>query len=177
MRPMPNPENDVMSRFRFFYTVLLPLAWVTISAIGFGYPGDEYGLWALSSIAGSWILAAAPSLHQGQSPREIVPWVLAAGFLTMLPVGYLLDRLRAPRVLFLVVWVSLATLAIVGSISQFPSYERAIAKNGSLTAYSLAGANITLTLTVSIFALVAMGRRLSRSAAFVRSQGPLGSPQ
>ena len=157
-----------MTRLRLLYTVLLPITSTALSAMSFRYPGDEYGLWAVSSMAGGWILVAAPSLHQGQAPGTILPWVLAAGFLSLLPMGYLLDRLRAPRILFLVVWVTLAVLAVVSTIRQFPSYERAIAKNGSLAAYTLAGANFTLTVTallfVGVFALAATVRRLSRSA-------------
>ncbi len=44
-----------MNKKRLSYTFLLPALWGVCSFLGYFHPGDEYGLWALSSMAGIWI--------------------------------------------------------------------------------------------------------------------------
>ncbi|MGK0154941.1 MAG: hypothetical protein ACI9SE_001901 [Neolewinella sp.] len=41
--------------------VLLPVVWAVGCAVGFGNPGDEYGLFALGSMLGTWTLMVTSS--------------------------------------------------------------------------------------------------------------------
>jgi Na+/citrate or Na+/malate symporter len=84
-------------------------------------------------------------------PGNILPAVLVTGFATMTVLGYLLDRLYAPRIPFVVTWFISATLLIIYQLSSYPSYQEALSKNGSLQAYVLSGANFTLTATALLF--------------------------
>lgn len=143
---------------------LLPVAWIVISGISFAYPGDEYNLWGFSSIAGTWILFFAASLFAGQHPRDFLPAVLVAGFVTMAMLGWLLDRLRAPRMAFVVTWLVLAIAGLINALVSYPSYARALAKNGSLAAYIFSSLNFALTSTTLLFlaaaAVLAILRRV-----------------
>lgn len=151
-----------MTPARPLFTFLLPVAWVTLSALSFRYPGDEYNLWGFSSIAGTWIIWFARELLSGQHPRDFLPWILAAGFLTMTLLGYLLDRLRAPRLPFLLTWLATTPLLVINALSQYESYARAMSKNGSLQAYLFAASVITLTGTGLLFLPIAAGLALWR---------------
>ncbi len=68
--------------------------------------------------------------------------------------GWAMDRARAKWWIFL----SLATIGIVGltvwALSGYPSYQRAMAKNGSLTAYVSAAGLLTLPLAAIVATLI-----------------------
>jgi hypothetical protein len=141
-----------------FFLLLVPIAWMMLSAISFRYPGDEYGLWGFSSIAGTWAILVAPSFFStlsGDHPRDLLPWVLAVGFFSTAIPAYLLDRFRAPRIPFLIVWATATFLLTINAIGQHESYQRAMSKNGSLQAYIYASSVITLTGTALLFVLIA----------------------
>jgi uncharacterized membrane protein len=151
-----------MSLLCRFFTISLPIVWTLLSAANFCYPGDEYALWGTTSFAGTWILWIMPSFSSGQHPRDILPVVLIAGFATMTVLGYLLDRLRAPRIPFVVTWLIAATLFIISALNQYPSYQDAMSKNGSLQAYVLSLANFTLTATGLLFLVISAAWTLFR---------------
>ncbi len=62
-----------MSKPNTFYVWLVPLLWAGCSLIHFRFPGDEYGLYAFSSIAGSWIaiLVSFGDIHNPMIPISI----------------------------------------------------------------------------------------------------------
>ncbi|HVW36999.1 MAG TPA: hypothetical protein VHB99_06830 [Pirellulales bacterium] len=128
-------------RRRWFFVGYLPIVWTTVAWSNFFHPGDEYGGFAASSLAGLWILLV---FDFSGNINHALPPVLLAGAATVSVFGWLLDKLRAPRpqwgVLFAIVAVSL----FCWSFFSFPSVERALAKNGSYEAYILPSMNFGL---------------------------------
>jgi hypothetical protein len=140
-------------RPRWFYSWFLPLLWTTIAWNNFCHPGDEYGGFFGGSLAGLWIIAIvgdAGSVLRGAT------FVVATGAGTVAIVGWLLDKLRAP----LTPWAFLFSLTAAGlfalTFGQFPTVERALAKNGSYEAYILPSLNLGLTFAALVM-LVATG--------------------
>jgi hypothetical protein len=70
--------------------------------------------------------------------------------------GWCMDRVRVRWWVWLPLWLALAATICITSILDYPSYQRAISKNGSLQAYVLFGSNFSLMLT-SLFLLVGFG--------------------
>jgi hypothetical protein len=125
-----------MNTHRWFFLFALPAGWAALSLLHFHFPGDEYGLWAVSSMAGTWITFLLPSvgdIHQ--------PWirfsVAATGALVMAGAGWLLYRLGARRWLWTTVWLLAALIILVITLQSYPSLNQAMRKNGSWTAYIL----------------------------------------
>jgi hypothetical protein len=124
---------------RRFYLVVLPLLWGVIDFVNFYYPGDEYGGWAGSSLPGLWA-AYFVNGHPGQA----VPVVLLAGGLVMAAFGWFMDWLRVPWSAWYAVWLVAAGLLFCWSVSFYPTWDRAISKNGSIQAYILPALNLGL---------------------------------
>jgi hypothetical protein len=119
-----------------FFLFALPVGWAALSLLHFHFPGDEHGLWAVSSMAGTWITFLLPSvgdIHQ--------PWirfsVAATGALVMAGAGWLLYRSGARRWLWTAVWLLAAMIILVITLQSYPSLNLAMRKNGSWTAYIL----------------------------------------
>jgi hypothetical protein len=148
-----------MTGMKIFHVWLLPVAWCLCEVFAFQNPGDEYGLWAMGSGAGIWILFIVGNV--GDIKGALVP-VTVAGVLTMVPVGFLMDRIRVNRRLWAIAWLLLAGAVGVVSVFSHPSYERAIAKNGSLAAYVPYSCNIGLYLSALLSIVVTVGRRVVR---------------
>lgn len=116
---------------RRLFVWLVPALWALATVAGFQHPGDEYGLFALGAMAGLWVLLVL----EPSSPLGGLAPVLVAGALTTGLLGLLLDRLRASPWVWGVVCAVAAAAAACTMLARFPSLERAIGKNGSLTAY------------------------------------------
>tara|TARA_R110002096_G_scaffold35289_5_gene99878 strand:+ start:5026 stop:5490 length:465 start_codon:yes stop_codon:yes gene_type:complete len=129
--------------------VLLPVIWAAGCAIGFGRPGDEYGLFALGSILGTWTLFIADQIG------VVLP--LLAGGVLMYGAGRLLESLSASRNLWLATWLIAGVATCALSLAQFESIEAATAKNGSLGAYmvfaSQVGTYVATVLTLLVAAV------------------------
>jgi hypothetical protein len=129
-----------------FYTWLLPLIWAGCSLVHFRFPGDEYGLYALASAAGTWIAFIFPfgDIHNPAMPLSIA----VTGALVMAAAGYVMDRLRICR-LFWAIGFAVSAAALLGmSIHAYPSVEKALSKNGSWQAYILFSVNMGLYCSV-----------------------------
>lgn len=145
-------------RHRFFIW-LLPLAWALTSFAAVHRPGDEYGLWGAGALAGIWIV---PLLGHAGSVWSLLPLVLAAGMATLAIVGALLDRLRTPRLGWMLAWAAAATAFCGLTIAAYPSYDRAISRNGSLLAYLLFASNMGLYAACGLMLLIMPVWRLLR---------------
>lgn len=80
--------------------------------------------------------------------------VIGVGVIVLGLLGWAMDALRVPRRAWWLPWPVLAAVICVVTIRGYPSYERAIAKNGSLQTYVLFSMNFALYL--SIVALLAL---------------------
>lgn len=162
-----------MNASRRFFLVIAPILWSACSLLHFEYPGDEYGMWVSSSVAGSWVVLFMHNI--GDIRHSLVRYYVAgAGALTFAGAGWILLELRASARTWAKVWGCLAILIPLALIGRFESPARAIAKNGSITAYVLFGILSAATLT-SVLMIIEMtfwrlfGRTIqSKLSAFSR---------
>jgi len=147
--------NSKLDR-KHLFVWLVPVLWMGGVALGFKHPGDEYGLWVISSLPGMWIAWVVGNVGD---IGAFLPKVLIAGGLVMGACGWLMDRLRVP-VLAWGIGVGLGTLGLALQVlAYYPSWEKAMAKNGSLTAYVCFGWNVSIVLaSVMGLAITAMLR-------------------
>ena len=149
-------------RPRWLFVWFLPLVWTTVAWNNFAYPGDEYGGFGVGSLAGLWIFGVCDF---GGNINRILPPVLFAGAATVAVFGLLLDRLRAPRRAWALVFASAAVSLYSWSFYSFPTVELALAKNGSYEAYILPSMNLGLyAATLTMLAgtgLYRSGRRMA----------------
>lgn len=147
-------------RPRWFFVGYLPVVWTTVAWINFFHPGDEYGGFAASSLAGLWILLV---FDFSGNIKHAFPPVLLAGAATVSIFGWLLDKLRAPRPLWGVLFALVAVSLFCWSFFSFPSVERALAKNGSYEAYILPSMNLGLyAATLATFVGTGLCRLVQR---------------
>lgn len=149
----------MVRRRMWFYCWVTPLLWAVISRTALEYPGDEYGVWGVGSLAGLWILFLA---SPGGDVRVIAWYVLAAGVAVMALSGWVLDVLRVPRRAWLAVWIAVAFAICVASIASHGSYRRAIAKNGSLATYVLFSLNFGSYVSWPVLAALGVAWRPRR---------------
>jgi len=153
--------NDVrLGKMKLFFTIMLPVIWVGAAAVSYFYPGDEYGIFVFSTIAGSWVCFCMDSIgHIGD-----VLWIIFATGVSILAVlGFLMDRLRVSKRVWGALFVLFFAVVLVLNLSQYPSLDRAISKNDSLTAYLAGACNIGLYLSivsVSIFKVIAAAAKM-----------------
>jgi hypothetical protein len=140
------------------YRIALPVIWLVAALSSWDHPGDEYGLFALSCAPAAWVAPFLAYTHL----REVLPILLAAGMATMALVGWLMDGLRVRRAAWLPLFALGAVALVLYALSEYPSYQRAMAKNGSLMAYASAATNVSLYLS-SI--LVILGTLSGRAIA------------
>jgi len=135
--------------------VVLPTVWGLGCALGYSNPGDEYGLYALGSIIGVWTIVLVDKI-------ALLP-TLVAGCAIIFGFAVLLERLRASRRLWVIVWLVSGIGLYLTSLMMFPSVERAVAKNGSMAAYLALGSQLGVYLATISSIVVGVVRILSRS--------------
>jgi hypothetical protein len=131
-------QDEIARRFRPFYVWFLPLIWGCCSLLSYHYPGDEYGLWTRGSIVGVWGLFIARDFDEMGTFLVVI--VLSGAF-TVAAIGLLMDSLRVNKAVFGCVWIVSASAICAASILAFPTYAKAISKNGSFVAYVLFACN------------------------------------
>lgn len=149
-----------MKERRIFFLWFIPILWAGCSLLSFQFPGDEYGLWALSSIAGVWIGKVFPF---GDIHNSVIPLSVAlVGAAAITPFGLLMDLLRVGRVLWAVLYVLCGAAVLIGSIHSFESIDAALTKNGSWAAYIFFSANSGMYFAVFLsilFTLISLPLR------------------
>lgn len=132
------------TKARHLLVWLVPALWSLCAFGSWHHPGDEYGMFGVSILVSIWL---AFMLNFGHL-SEVYLLLIAAGALPMAVFGFLLDRLPVSRRL----WAAIHIVASVGlfawGLLSFPSLERAIAKNGSISAYAYCAANLGLYVSV-----------------------------
>ena len=150
---------------RFFFVIVLPVIWATAALTSYFHPGDEYGLFLVSSLAGSWVCFLIPDVGH---LRDVLWLILLIGAAVLGVLGFLMDRLRMSRRLWGVMF-GLCFLAILFlGLMEYPSLDRAISKNGSIIAYAAGACNIGLYFSV----VISLGVKVITASA--RSLPPTG---
>ena len=135
---------------RSFYIWMLPAIWAAAAVVSFFHPGDEYGLFVTGTIAGSWICAF---MQQIGHPRDVLWIIMVVGIAILGLLGFGMDKLRVSKRAWGLLFVSSFATILAFSLLQFPSLERAIGKNGSITAYAAWATNMGLYLSI-VLALI-----------------------
>lgn len=132
------------TKARHLLVWLVPALWSMCAFGSWHHPGDEYGMFGVSMLVSVWIVLMLNFGHLSQ----VYLLLIAAGALPMAIFGFLLDRLPVSRRW----WAALYIVASVGlfawGLLSFPSLERAIAKNGSISAYAFCAANLGMYVSV-----------------------------
>lgn len=138
----------------WFFVWFLPLAWAGCAWGATEHSGDEHMMFVVGSIAGFWIFAILDNADY-PSIQQQAPLVIAAGAAAVAVVGLLLDWLRASRRIWAALWAVIAVAVCVTTIASYPSYQRAIAKNGSLLTYVYFSINYGLYLACIFMLIIA----------------------
>lgn len=142
------------SRSRWFYRFTIPWIWLAVALVSWRYPGDEYAMFGVANgLPSAWI-----SVWLGISgePDDVIPIMIACSLFSMVLISWAMDRLRLPWWLVIPGWMIAAIVLFQMAYGSFESHARAIAKNGSLTAYVSASSNLGLFLAC-VAAIVLMG--------------------
>lgn len=161
---MPHPLSS--SRRHWFFRILLPIAFAALAYGGYRNPGDEYGLCGVGAIAGFWFVMI---FGDHGSIEQIVTRAIVIGVITMFALGWLLDALRVRRRWWLSLWLLLAVTICYTSIASYPSYARAMSKNGSFWSYFFFSLNFGLLISILLSALAVAPWRI---AAWHRRRKP-----
>ncbi|MGC1273035.1 MAG: hypothetical protein WBC44_04965 [Planctomycetaceae bacterium] len=139
----------------WLFAVIVPTIWAITCIVAFQYPGDEYGLWSGAALPGLWL----PILVPVGDIKHILWFTIPAGVLVMAALGAALDRLRSSFRAWYAIWVIAAGLLCFWNLSEYPTWSRAMAKNGSFQAYALSALNVGLLFaTVVVIAGTAIWR-------------------
>jgi len=126
------------TKARHLLVWLVPALWTACAFGSWRHPGDEYGLLCVSMLVSIWLVIL---IHSNNLSQAILP-LIAAGALPMAVFGFLLDRLPVSRRLWEAVYIVASVALFAWGLLLFPSLERAIAKNGSISAYAFCAANL-----------------------------------
>jgi hypothetical protein len=157
-------ETVLKTKTKYFLLWFVPLLFAVFSMLSFKYPGDEYGLWAYSSIAGTWIWFIIPPFSMQSFITPVVTALIGALVIT-LP-ALLLVKLRVNIKLWFVIFVICATLVFISSIKSYPTIEKALSKNGSWQAYIFASINIGIYLSILLAAISTIVIKLVKKRKF-----------
>jgi hypothetical protein len=136
---------------KYLYIWILPLVWAIVSFISYKHPGDEYALYAISSLPGVWLAYFVKSVP---IQNLFFPVIIALiGGLVMALLGFSLHKLSVNSKHYYTAFAVCIGLIVLWFNRSFPSVEKLIAKNGSWTACIAFAVNTSLYLS-AIFALV-----------------------
>lgn len=97
---------------------LVPGLWVACSLASFHWPGDEYRLYFIGSIAGSWIFMVLPDV--GDVTRFWLRLeVSAAGFVVLAAFGWGMARSGCSGRLWAAIWLGAALCVMAGRLLTY----------------------------------------------------------
>lgn len=120
--------------------------------VGFGCPGDEYSLFVLGSMLGTWTLMLTDSNLALMMP-------MLAGCALMYGAGRLLESLSSNRGLWLATWLVVGVSIYAFCLAQFDSIEAAVSKHGSRGAYMAFASQLGTYAATIVTVLAAAVRR------------------
>jgi len=132
------------TKARHLLVWLVPALWSMCAFGSWHHPGDEYGMFIASILPSVWLAILLESRHLSQ----VYVLLIAAGALPMAVFGFLLDRLPVSRRLWAAVYIVASAAFFAWGLLSFPSLQRAIAKNGSISAYAYCATNLGMYVSV-----------------------------
>jgi len=139
--------TSVRTKARHLLVWLVPSLWSICAFGSWHHPGDEYGMFCVSVLASIWLAFFLDIGHLS----EVYLLLIAVGALPMAGFGFILDRLPVSRRLWSAFYIVASVGWFVWMLWQFPTLEKAIAKNGSISAYAFCGANLGMYGSVLLF--------------------------
>ena len=136
------------TKARHLLVWLVPSLWSICAFGSWHHPGDEYGMFVVSVLASIWLAFLLDIGHLS----EVYLLLIAAG-VPMAGLGFILDRLPVSRRLWSAFYIIASVGWFIWMLWQFPTLERAIGKNGSISAYAYCAANLGLYVSVLLFIL------------------------
>jgi hypothetical protein len=142
-----------ISKYLYFY--VLPLIWLLASILSYCHPGDEYAMYVISCIIGSWIcfVVKMPDIHIHSVLFQAI--ISFTGAVSMIVPALILYKLKTNKLF----WMILFALCVIGifllTIVSYPSIEKALSKNGSWWAYIASSVNIGLYLSILLSIMAA----------------------
>jgi len=124
----------------YFYVWFMPLLWCGFTIVSCFHSGDEHGLFAYGSIAGTWVCF----LHQFGSLKHALPASLAAGAVTLALFGLVLDLLRVKKRYWLILFSVLVILLFFWQFAIYGSIERMRNKHRYVIAVIVAVCNLSI---------------------------------
>lgn len=123
-------------------------AWLLAAIVSLNHPGDEYGLFFVATgLPILWLtLILKNSAIQSNSQLLGFAIVFCGGFCTMYGLGALLDMAQIRFRYWFVFTCTFFGWLLYTAISRFPTYAKAISKNGSIHAYWSATLSVSLVV-------------------------------
>ncbi|MHC4087877.1 MAG: hypothetical protein ACYSU3_17690 [Planctomycetota bacterium] len=140
---------------KYLYVWLLPLLWSTCSLLSFQFPGDEYAIYAVSSMAGTWAVVLF-NIQGDIHDFSFRGTITTTGIVVMLITGFILAKLRVKIKLWFVLYITLAAVILATTINSYPSIEKALSKNGSWWAYIFGSLNLGLYASVILSVIITL---------------------
>ena len=138
---------------KYIYVWLLPLVWSVCSFLSFQFPGDEYMLYGISSIIGTWVVMVIDMPGDIHHPAFWMS-ITATGAIIMALIGLGMSVLRVKIKLLLILQVSVAAILFMMIVASYPSIEKALSKNGSWFAYIFSSLNMGLYVAVILSGII-----------------------
>lgn len=139
---------------RWLYRLTIPWIWLAVALVSWRHPGDEYGLFVIANGLPSALVVVWFGVTG--TPDHVFTTMILCSFAAMCLISWVMDRVRVPWWLVISFWLMAAITLFRMAYGSFESHARAIAKNGSLTAYVTASSNLALFLAC-IAAIVLAG--------------------
>ncbi|MCF7955911.1 MAG: hypothetical protein K9M75_08935 [Phycisphaerae bacterium] len=139
---------------KYLYVWLLPFVWGACSLLSLQFPGDEYALYAISSMAGTWI---AFVINLQGHPNDAVFWlsITITGMSVMALLGLWLKFIKLKPWVWLCIYIIAAIIICITTIFSYPSLEKALSKNGSYWAYIFSSLNMAMYASVILGSIAA----------------------
>lgn len=145
-------------------SITLPVVWGVGCLLGFADPGDEYALWAVGSMLGTWTALLFPIGH----PQDAVAPTLVVGCALMWGFGCLLQRQRVPAALWLGAWVAAGAAFLLTLHGAHADHAAAVQKHGSTAAFVACASQLGVYAATAI----AFGAALVRFFLELRRRNP-----
>ncbi len=129
-----------------YFVWILPILWAGCSLLSFRFPGDEYAMYGISSIAGVWIVffISLDIIHNPMFPVSIA----LTGAIVMMILGFLMDLIKIRKAMWKILFPAAVIVIFVISIKAYPTIERALRKNGSWWTYIFFSINMGLYFSI-----------------------------
>ncbi|MEZ6126199.1 MAG: hypothetical protein R3C49_23980 [Planctomycetaceae bacterium] len=143
------------------FCICVPGLWLIAVLVSANHPGDEYGLIGVASLPAWWIAPLIWLLGMNVIRQKLLAIVLisVAGCTALFAVGWAMDRLKVSARFWALTVLAFFAWTLWLSLSQYPTYARAIAKNGSIHAYWSASLAVSVyTMSVACLAVTGVWR-------------------